>query len=433
MALYRSRGFSLAHRSIKRFCSSSAKSSSYKVVVAGGGSGGVAVAARLAEKLGPGQVAIVEPKDVHWYQPMWTLVGAGIKDFAESERKQADVTHKDATWVKEKVAEFNPDSNSITLADGSELKYESLVVALGLEVKLGKVPGLEELLYDPKSNVASNYLPTTCTKTYEMLKNFDGGRAIFTHPSGQIKCPGAPQKIMYLVEEHILKAKMRRKSEVFFYTATPSMFAVDKYRMSMEEVVKRKQIQAFFGHELVSLPANGTAIFKDMKSGESSTVSFDFLHVSPPQGPLNVLKESKLVDGDGWVDVNKNTLQSSKYENVWALGDCTNIPTSKTAAAISEQNFILVNNLLAKDKSEFIHYNGYTSCPLVTGYSSLVLAEFDFDKKPVETFLLDQGKERWSMFQLKTHIMPRIYFDYMVKGKWAGPAAFRKVLNPLGS
>jgi len=364
---------------------------------------------------------------------MWTLVGGGAKDFSQSERKQADVTPKDATWVKQKVTGFNPDSNSVTLSDGSELKYESLVVALGLELKLAKVPGLEELLHDPKSNVSSNYLPTTSTKTFEMLKNFKGGRAIFTHPSGQIKCPGAPQKIMYLVDEYLTKGDLKNKSEVFFYTATPVMFAVDKYRLSMEEVVRRKNIQAKFQQELVSLPSNGSAVFKDLKSGESETVSFDFLHVTPPQGPFDILKESKLGDQDGWVDVNKHTLQSTKYDNVWSLGDCSNVPTSKTAAAVAEQNFILVNNLLAKDKSEFLQYNGYTSCPLVTGYSSLVLAEFDFDKKPVETFAIDQGKERWTMYNLKSHVMPRIYWDYMVKGKWAGPGAFRKILNPVGS
>jgi len=431
MVFYLTRRTRLAQRVSKKFFSGNA--TSYQVVVAGGGSGGIAAAARLAEKLGPGKVAVIEPKEVHWYQPMWTLVGGGAKDFSQSERKQADVTPKDATWVKEKVAEFNPDANSLTLSDGSELKYENLVVALGLELKLAKVPGLEELLYDPKSNVTTNYLPTVCTKTYELLKNFKGGRALFTHPSGQIKCAGAPQKIMYLVDEHLRKAKLRRKSEIFFYTATPAMFAVDKYRLAMEEVVKRKRIEARYHQELVSLPANGSAVFKDLKTGESETTSFDFMHVTPPQGPFDVVKNSKLGDNDGWVDVNKHTLQSTKYDNVWALGDCSNIPTSKTAAAVAEQNFILVNNILAKDKSEFKHYNGYTSCPLVTGYSSLVLAEFDFEKKPVETFAFNQGKERWSMYQLKSHVMPRIYWDYMVKGKWAGPAEFRKILNPMGS
>jgi len=430
MVFFRAQRTCWVHRLSKQLFST--KSSCYQVVVAGGGSGGLAVAARLAEKLGPGKVAVVEPKDVHWYQPMWTLVGGGVKNFSQSERKQADVTHKDVSWVKEMVAEFNPESNSLILGDGSELKYESLVVALGLELKLGKVPGLEELLHDPKSNVSSNYLPTTCTKTFELLKKFKGGRALFTHPSGQIKCAGAPQKIMYLVDDHLRKANLRRKSEIFFYTATPAMFAVEKYRLSMEAVVRRKRIEVEYQQELVSLPANGTAVFKDLKGGESKTVSFDFMHVTPPQGPYDVLKNSKLADAEGWVDVNKHTLQSTKYSNVWALGDCSNIPTSKTAAAVAEQNFILVNNLLAKNESEFVRYNGYTSCPLVTGYSSLVLAEFDFDKNPVETFIFDQGKERWSMYQLKSHVMPRIYWDLMVKGQWAGPAEYRKFLNPIG-
>ena len=106
------------------------------------------------------------------------------------------------------------------------------------------------------------------------------------------------------------------------------------------------------------------------------------LHVTPPMGPLRVLKESTLSDSDGWVDVNPTTLQHKSYSNIFALGDASNVPTSKTGAAIRKQAPIVVNNLLQVMDNEMLthHYDGYTSCPIVTGYNKLILAEFDYNK-----------------------------------------------------
>src|SRR5690606_33232699 len=114
-----------------------------------------------------------------------------------------------------------------------------------------------------------------------------------------------------------------------------------------------------------------------------------------------------------------DTLQHRRYPNVFGLGDCSSLPTSKTAAAIRKQAPVLVANLKASMAGSPLtkRYNGYTSCPLITGYGSLILAEFDYDKLPNETFPFDQSKERWSMWLLKRFLLPFLYWQGMLKGR----------------
>ena len=142
------------------------------------------------------------------------------------------------------------------------------------------------------------------------------------------------------------------------------------------------------------------------------------LHVTPPMGPPTFIAKSPLADNDGWVDVDRETLQHKKFPNVFGIGDCSNLPTSKTGAAIRKQAPVLVGNLIAAISSQTLSgkYDGYTSCPLVTGYGKLVMAEFDYDKKPEETFPIDQSKELWSMWLVKRYLLPQLYWHGMLKG-----------------
>jgi len=188
-----------------------------------------------------------------------------------------------------------------------------------------------------------------------------------------------------------------------------------------------------FGTKLVEVkPEEKIAVFEKVASpGELVEYPYEMIHVSPPMSTSSVIKESKLADAAGFVDVDKTTTQHNTYKNVFSLGDCSSIPTSKTAAAVASQNKILSENLLrVRNGDEALSkYDGYTSCPLITGYNSCILAEFDFDLSPLETFPFDQGKERRSMYHAKADMMPKVYWDYMLKGKWGGPKPVRKLFS----
>ncbi|XP_053398450.1 sulfide:quinone oxidoreductase, mitochondrial-like [Mercenaria mercenaria] len=406
----------------------------HKVVVAGGGTGGCSVSARACRTLGPGTVAVIEPSEKHYYQSMWTLVGGGIKTMDQSEIKTAEVLPKPCKLYKNRVSEFQPDRNMVVLDNGQKLTYDYLVVALGLQINPDKVDGLVDALENDPA-VCCNYMKDTVIKTYPAIQNFKGGNAIFTVPNTPIKCGGAPQKIMYLADEYWRNHGVRDKSQILFNTSLDVIFGVPKYATRLSEIVKRKDIQVNFRRNLTSVDhVKKLATFKQLDHDNEETYNYDFLHAVPPMSAPDVLKNStsSIVDEGGWLDVNKLTMQHKNFSNIFGLGDCTNVPTSKTAAAVASQNKILLNSLcqVMDGKIPDGKYDGYTACPLVTGYSSCILAEFDFDGKPMETFPIDQSKERRSMFYMKKDVMPQIYWKLFVKGKWGGPKELRKAMCP---
>jgi sulfide:quinone oxidoreductase len=392
--------------------------SHYQVVIVGGGTGGIMVAAQLMELERPPEIALVEPSTRHYYQPLWTLVGGGVFPREQSQRDEADYIPRGVTWLQAAASSFDPDANSLTLANGETITYDYLVVALGIQIDWGKIAGLKETL--GKNNVCSNYSYDTVECTWQSIRTFRGGNAVFTQPSTPVKCGGAPQKIAYLADDYFRKAGVRERSTVQFYHAGASIFSVKKYADSLNRVIARKGIDVHFQHELVEVRGEAReAVFKNLATQEQTVVHFDMLHVTPPMSAPDVIKGSALAHASGWVDVSQYTLQHARYGNVFALGDCANLPTSKTGAAIRKQAPVVVENLraLMAGQPMTATYDGYTSCPLVTGYGSLILAEFDYSFQPQETFPFDQAEERYSMYALKAYGLPAMYWNGMLRGR----------------
>lgn len=415
-------------------CAVNNKSYSCKLLVLGGGSGGCSTAAKFASKFGKNEVIIVEPSDKHYYQPMFTLIGGGIKDLSQSWRPMTSVLPKKALWLQDAVTEFKPESNQVGTNAGNEITYEYMIVALGLELHYEKIKGLLEALEKPDSGVCSNYSPLYVNRTLELLKQFKSGNAIFTFPNTPVKCAGAPQKACYISEHYLRKTGKRDKANVMYKTSLPVIFAVKRYANSLNAVCKERNIEVGYRQELVEVdPVAKIATFRNLdKPEETFKVPYELLHVTPPMGAPAVLKTSPtLVDNAGFLSVNKDTLQHTKYKNIFGIGDCTNLPTSKTAAAVAAQSGVLYKNLTAtmEGNAGKSIYNGYTSCPLVTGYGRCIMAEFDYNLEPLETFPINQSKEQYITYFMKKDIMPQLYWHFMLKGHWNGPALIRKLTH----
>lgn len=399
--------------------STDTSSGHFKFLIVGGGSAGVTVAARLCRAGQGGQVGIIEPSEKHYYQPLWTLVGAGILRREETERDEARFIPPGARWLKDSVAEFDPDKNAVMTSGGKRYTYDFLVVAAGIQIDWGKVKGLRENI--GRHGVCSNYGYDTVNSTWEAIRNFRGGDAVFTHPATPIKCGGAPQKIMYLAEEAFVDRGVRERTKIHFYIGEPVIFKVEKYAKVLLEVIARKRIEPpHYRHNLKEIRIESReAIFDDLENNKEVVQKFDMIHATPPQSAPDFIKKSPLANAAGFVDVDKQTTRHVKYANIYALGDCSSLPTSKTGAAIRKQAPVTVANLLAaaRGSQPGQNYDGYTSCPLVTGYRSLVLAEFDYELKPRETFPFDQGKERYSMYLLKRYALPAMYWHGMLRGR----------------
>lgn len=403
-----------------------AASRAHEILVIGGGAGGIAVAASILNRAGDADVAVVEPADVHFYQPGWTMVGAGIFTPEETRRRMQDVMPADATWIKGAVATFQPDAKTVTLEDGSVVGYTKLIVAPGLKLDWDGIEGLTATLGE--NGVTSNYRYDLAPYTWRLASQMRAGKALFTQPPMPIKCAGAPQKAMYLSCDTWRSKGVLNAIDVEFLNAGPSLFGVADYVPPLMEYVKAYGIALSFGHNLIKVdgPAK-TAWFKRAgKDGASDVIErkFDMLHVVPPQKAPDFIRSSPLAAESGWVEVDPASLRHVRYPDIYSLGDAMSAPNAKTAAAARKQAPTIAENLLAdlgriKQPSTAV-YNGYGSCPLTVARGKIVLAEFGYGGKRLPSFpkwLIDDLKPSRLAWQLKARALPRIYWQAMLKGR----------------
>jgi sulfide:quinone oxidoreductase len=184
------------------------------IVIVGGGNAGLSVASQLLQKNKNLHISIIDPATKHYYQPAWTLVGAGIFDINKTEKNEADYIPKGTTWIQESVVAFKPEINKVVLSGGKDIEYDVMVVCPGIQLDWNKIKGLKEAI--GKNNVSCNYDFNSAPYTWEMIKNFKGGTAIFTNPTSPIKCGGAPHKIMYLAVDYWRKKGILDKCNVHY-------------------------------------------------------------------------------------------------------------------------------------------------------------------------------------------------------------------------
>jgi NADPH-dependent 2,4-dienoyl-CoA reductase/sulfur reductase-like enzyme len=399
-----------------------------QIIIIGAGTGGLAVGNQLAnQNIVEGKnITIFDKSLVHYYQPGWTKYGGGIiKNFDEVKH---DVRHyvKRFNFENQGVTSINPETNTIISEDNQSWTYDQLIIAAGLEVKLDSIPGLKKLLEDDSKFVGTIYDPVYVQKVKRMRETFKGGRALFTQPPPPLKCGGAPQKIAYLCDYHWKNNNI--KADVHFFTPLPQMFAVKYYSDSLAKIVKEKGITPHFTSVLTSVE-DGLATFKNTTTNEIFQEKFDFLHAVPHMGTPKFLLGSPVSNPSGFVTIDRS-MRHKKYNNIWALGDCTDLPNAKTAAAVFSQAPVLVHNLesvIKKSGEDLVIYDGYSSCPLFLSTDNLLLAEFkeyndengNLVRELDESFHPGQQNIPRPLYYRICHCFTKIYTLGM-KGRWFG-------------
>ena len=383
-------------------------------MVVGGGAAGLTVASLLLRSRPSLKITVVEPSDRHSYQPAWTLVGAGQFQIHDTVKPTATVMPAGVEWIKQRVTKFYPRDDSVELENGSSLPYRFLIVAAGLQLDWGKIDGLEATM--GKNGVTSNYSFDCATYTWECIRNFKGGRALFTQPGLPIKCAGAPQKILYMAADYFRQHGL--KADLSFLLPGAAIFGVPFFAKALNEVVTEYGITPKFGHNLVAVDGpRRVATFEQVDGTDRQQVEiqFDMMHVVPPQSAPDFIKSSPLADASGWVVVHKNSLQHPVYGNVFALGDCTTTPNSKTVAAVRAQAPVVASNLLSAMDGEPLSrsYDGYASCPLTTSIGKIMLAEFGYDGAIMPSFPLDPRIPRRMNWWLKRYYLPHLYWKML--------------------
>ncbi len=392
----------------------------HQILIIGGGTAGITVAARLLRK-DYSNVAIIEPSETHYYQPLWTLVGGGQAKASTTARPEASVMPKQATWIKNAASAVDPDNRTVTCADGTVYGYDVLIVSPGIQLDWTRTEGLEDTL--GRNGVSSNYRFDLAPRTWDFIRNTKSGTAVFMMPSGPIKCAGAPQKIAYLASDYWRKQGVLKDIDVHLVVPTPRIFGIPAIADNLDKVIADYGITLHTNSEVTSVDAEGhkVAVSSVAEGGTDTTLPYDLLHVAPRQSAPDWIKSSPLSTGDanGYVDVDKHTLQHVRYPNVFALGDAGSTPNSKTGAAIRKQAPVVVENIdsFLKGRPLAAEYDGYSSCPIVTSSHAMLLAEFDYSLQMTPSFPgLDPAKPHRVYWYLKKYGLPFMYWNLMLKG-----------------
>ena len=396
----------------------------WDVLIIGGGAAGISSAASLRARDRGLSIAIIDLAEEHYYQPGWTLVGAGVFTQEKTRRSMASIIPGGVTWLKAAVAGIEPERNVVVVGGHEEVAYKRLIVTPGIVLDWQRIDGLTETL--GKNGVTSNYRYDLAPYTWKLVSNLKSGRALFTQPPMPIKCAGAPQKAMYLSGDHWRRTKRLADIDIEFYNAGGVLFGVQEYVPTLMSYVERYKADLNFMHNLIAIDGGSkTARFEKTDADGNKEVverQFDMIHVCPPQKAPEFISSGPLADQDGWVDVDQDTLRHKSYDNIWSLGDVMNAPNAKTAAAARAQAPVVATNIMAdiRKSNRVAHYNGYGSCPLTVERGKVVLAEFGYGGRLLASFpafVLDGTKPTRAAWFMKETLLPPIYWNAMLKGR----------------
>lgn len=402
----------------------------FDVVIIGGGTAGICAAARIKRSSPKLSVTIIEPSGNHFYQPAFTFIAAGLMNPQHIARPMSDVIPEGCAWIRDTVSVIDAEQNQIHLSGGEKILYKALIVAPGLSVDFESIAGLPDALNDRRHPVCSIYDTTNLKKFSELFSQFIGGTVVFSMPSGPLKCPSASLKIMILADDLLRKAGVREVTRMIYVTPYSSLFAVDGFSQTMTEVVRKREIDVLFEHEIAKIdlrnqtlhvaPSTEAAAQRNIK-----TIKYDLAHVTPRMKAPQMIAESNLHHQDGyfqnWMNVDPQTLQHQKFINIFAAGDVAGLPTMKTATGARAQAEVVAENIcfLFKKGAQAPlprKYDGYTCCPLITEIGRIIHPELGYEGKLLSKIPLNPFVPRKSLWVYNTSLLPKLYWNFMLKG-----------------
>ncbi|NLC36524.1 MAG: NAD(P)/FAD-dependent oxidoreductase [Alcaligenaceae bacterium] len=406
---------------------------SARIVIAGAGAAGLTAASRLSASLDGARITLIDARMPHYYQPGFTLVGAGIKPSNYVVSSTSDYVPSSVDWVQETVAEIDPEANKVVTDRGKSIPYDYLIVATGLSLHYEEIAGMEPGLIG-KNGIASIYNgPDAARSSWQTLSEFidRGGRGVFTRPGTEMKCAGAPLKYTFLAEDHAMRRGQRGKDgrggniEIEYFSNNKGLFSVPIVAEKVRMLFRERNIPVTYERVLIAIdPGRRIATFNTPQGSEEQP--YDFIHVIPPMRAPAAVRNSPLPwqtgnwAAEGWMEVDRSTLRHVRYPNVFGVGDIAGVPKGKTAASVKWQVPVAVNHLVADiggTRSDD-RYEGYTSCPLITALGRAMLIEFDYENNLVESFpgFIAPLEELWVSWVMKTMALKPTYIS-MLRGR----------------
>ena len=398
-----------------------------RIVIAGSGLGGLAAANRLARELDGAKITIVDRKEIHNYQPGYTLVATGVWPVEKVSDRNADLMPAGVEWVKEMVSEFDPEANAIVTDAGRRIEYDYLIVATGLQLDFGQIEGMDVAAIGTNGLGSVYPSPQAAQATWQAMDAYrqKGGKALMTLPATPLKCAGAPLKMTFMVVDRLQQAGTRDRSDVQFHSALANIFSVPRINQEVLERWDRLKVPVTFNSKLVAVDIGARRATVTSPEGERTELDYDFMHVVPPMRAPDAVKNSPLswkeggFAAGGWLEVDKETLRHRRFPNVFGIGDINGTPKGKTAATVKKSTPLVVQNLLdvIAGREPSLKFDGYTSCPLLLREGAALLVEFDYENRLTPSLpAIDPLQDSYFAWVMKYRLLKPAYMA-VAKGR----------------
>ena len=398
-----------------------------RIVIAGSGLGGLAAANRLARELDGAKITIVDRKEIHNYQPGYTLVATGVWPVEKVSDRNADLMPAGVEWVKEMVSEFDPEANAIVTDAGRRIEYDYLIVATGLQLDFGQIEGMDVAAIGTNGLGSVYPSPQAAQATWQAMDAYrqKGGKAVMTLPATPLKCAGAPLKMTFMVVDRLQQAGTRDRSDVQFHSALANIFSVPRINQEVLERWDRLKVPVTFNSKLVAVDIGARRATVTSPEGERTELDYDFMHVVPPMRAPDAVKNSPLswkeggFAAGGWLEVDKETLRHRRFPNVFGIGDINGTPKGKTAATVKKSTPLVVQNLLdvIAGREPSLKFDGYTSCPLLLREGAALLVEFDYENRLTPSLpAIDPLQDSYFAWVMKYRLLKPAYMA-VAKGR----------------
>ena len=398
-----------------------------RIAIVGAGAAGLAAASRLSQRLQGAQITLIDARREHYYQPGYTLVGAGIKPASYVVSTTQEYIPRGVEWVQEAAAELDPDGRKVVTASGRAVPYDFLIVACGLELNYGAIEGMDPSLIGREGIGSVYYSPQAAAETWKAMAAFaqKGGVALMGRPHTDMKCAGAPLKYTFITDDRLRRTGTRGKAELHYFAPQKALFSVPIVAEKVRMLFLERGIKTHLEHRLVAIDAGRRIATYESPAGRTE-MQWDFIHVVPPMRAPEVVRNSPLPWQDGpfaresWLEVDRETLRHKRYANVFGVGDIAGVPKGKTAASVKWQVPVAVDHLIGDitGKPSQEKYNGYTSCPLITRLGRAMLIEFDYHDNLYQSFpgFIAPLEELWVSWVMKTMALKPTYIS-MLRGR----------------
>jgi len=374
-----------------------------KVVVLGGGVGGTIVANLLAKRFRPeeAEVTLVDKTGKHVYQPGFVYVAFGRTKPKSLVRDERKLLRKRVRLVIGEAVRIDPAGRKVHLADGIALDYDRLVIALGARLVPDELPGYAEAAHH-------FYSLEGALKLKEALRAFRGGRIVVTVASVPYKCPPAPSEAACQLDYYFTKKKLRDKVAIHFLSPLSRVFPLEPVNPVVEQIFAKHDIQSTIFFNVESIDTNA----KTVTSIEGETVPYDLLLMIPPHRGAKVVEDSGLGDRGGWLPTDKHTLRTKAHSEIFGLGDCTDVPVSKSGAAAHFQAKVIAESIAADltGQPATARYDGHVMCYCDAGYHKGISMSFDYEHPPVPPPL---GLKDW----LGKMVLNKVYWYLVPSGR----------------